>query len=130
MAENNSKTKVRRIKASDAGKAGGTKPSTNSRAKRSGAPRTGAGAKSAKMVKTKEKPEFNTPTWLTTAGQPFFAIGRYVRGSWQELRMTKWPNRRATWSLTIAVLVFAIFFAVLILLFDSGFGWIMQEIIL
>lgn len=109
MAEEK-KTKVRRIKANDSKKS--------------------QTAKVKKTAKAKKVRKINAPTWLKVIGKPFFAIGRYIRSSWQELRITKWPNRRATWSLTVAVLVFALVFAALILLVDFGFEWLMKEIIL
>lgn len=50
-----------------------------------------------------------------------FAIGRYFKGAWTELRQVRWPNRKATWSLTLAVILFTVFFFVLIVLLDAGF---------
>jgi preprotein translocase SecE subunit len=49
------------------------------------------------------------------------SIGGYFLGAWVELRQVRWPNRRATWSLTGAVLLFSAFFVVLVLLLDAGF---------
>ena len=62
--------------------------------------------------------------------RPFFAIGRYFRDSWYELRQVQWTNRRATWALTLAVILFSAFFALFILLFDNIFQWLVQEVIL
>ena len=50
-------------------------------------------------VKTDKKP----PAGWT---KPFRAIGGYFAGAWVELRQVRWPNRRATWSLTLAVILF------------------------
>ncbi len=52
---------------------------------------------------------------------PFAAFIGYFVGAWQELRQVRWPDRRATWSLTFAVLAFSAFFVVFILLLDAGF---------
>ena len=60
---------------------------------------------------------------------PFVAIGRYFKGSWQELRQVRWPNRRATWSLTAAVVLFSGFFFLLIVLLDDGFQQLFKLII-
>ncbi len=49
---------------------------------------------------------------------PFRALGGYFAGAWYELKQVRWPNRKATWSLTLAVLAFTAFFALLILLLD------------
>lgn len=61
---------------------------------------------------------------------PLGAVGAYFKGAWQELRQVRWPNRRNTWSLTLAVLGFTAFFAVLILLVDAGFQYLFREILL
>jgi preprotein translocase SecE subunit len=114
MAEN--KTKVRRFKA-DA-PTDGKKPKKTVK---------------AKAKNSKKTPKLTAPNWLKAVGRSlnkvFGPIGRYVKGSWQELRMTKWPNRRSTWGLTVAVILFSIFFAVLILSFDNLFEWILETIL-
>jgi len=50
-----------------------------------------------------------------------FAIGGYFKGAWIELRQVRWTTRKATWSLTLAVILFTAFFFLLILLLDFGF---------
>lgn len=52
---------------------------------------------------------------------PFKAFGRYLKGSWRELREVRWPTRRATWGMTGALLGFTAFFVAIILLLDAGF---------
>jgi len=64
-----------------------------------------------------------------TSRNPFSLIGGYFKGAWFELRQVRWPNRRATWSLTIAVLVFSAFFVVLILLLDVLFKYLFELIL-
>ena len=59
----------------------------------------------------------------------FARIGGYFKGAWVELRQVRWPNRRTTWSLTLAVLVFTAFFVVLIVLLDSLFSYIFNHLI-
>lgn len=56
--------------------------------------------------------------------------GNYFTNSWRELRQTRWPNRRAAWSLTLAVILFSAFFVGLILLVDWIFEYIIREVIL
>jgi preprotein translocase SecE subunit len=87
--------------------------------------------KPAATAKTrKPKTKRQAPPWLKAIGRflakVFGPFGRYVKGSWQELRVTKWPNRRATWGLTVAVILFSIFFAVLILSVDNLFEWLLE----
>ena len=56
-------------------------------------------------------------------------IGGYFKGAWYELKQVRWPNRRATWSLTLAVILFSAFFVVLIVLLDLGFSELFKLII-
>lgn len=59
----------------------------------------------------------------------FVRIGGYFKGAWQELRQVRWPNRKATWALTVAVIVFSLFFMGLIVLLDTLFKWLFEIII-
>lgn len=59
----------------------------------------------------------------------FQRIGRYFKGSWYELKQVRWPTRKATWGLTIAVLIFSAFFVALIMLLDYGFNALFELII-
>lgn len=61
--------------------------------------------------------------------KPLVSIGGYFKGAWFELRQVRWPNRKATWSLTGAVLLFTGFFVVLILLLDVLFKFIFEQIL-
>lgn len=80
----------------------------------------------AKVAKAKR----SVPPALVVPLTPFRGIGRYVRGAWQELRQVRWPNRKATWSLTGAVIVFSAFFAAMILGLDFVFQYLFKEILL
>lgn len=86
-----------------------------------------------KEAKTKKeaKPVLAATTREADKGRknPFKAIGGYFAGAWFELKQVRWPNRRATWSLTFAVLVFSAFFVVLILLLDALFKYLFQLIL-
>lgn len=59
----------------------------------------------------------------------FARIWAYFKGAWVELRQVRWPSRSATWGLTLAVIVFSIFFVLLILLLDTLFEYLFQLII-
>lgn len=65
-----------------------------------------------------------------SAPKPVRAVGGYLKGSWTELRQVKWPNRRATWSLTLAVIVFTLGMVALILALDYGFDLLFKKVIL
>ena len=60
---------------------------------------------------------------------PLFIMGRYFKGSWSELRKVRWPNRRTTWGMTAAVLVFTAMFVALIVLLDAMFSQLFKLII-
>ncbi len=61
--------------------------------------------------------------------RPFVALGRYIRDSWREIRRVRWPNRKATWKMTGAVLAYCVAFMVFIVLLDSFFTWLFSLII-
>jgi preprotein translocase subunit SecE len=60
---------------------------------------------------------------------PFKAMGGYFKGAWQELKQVRWPNRQATWGMTVALLGFTAFFVALILLLDALFKYVFQLIL-
>jgi preprotein translocase SecE subunit len=60
---------------------------------------------------------------------PFFIIGGYFKGSWQELRLVRWPNRKATWGMTAAVIIFTGLFVALIVSLDWLFSTLFKLII-
>lgn len=70
-----------------------------------------------------------TPKFIRVITKPFRAFGRYLRDSWGELRQVRWPSRKATWKLTLAVIVYCgILIAIIMgldLLFTELFGWIL-----
>lgn len=57
---------------------------------------------------------------------PFVATGDYFKGAWYELRQVRWPTRRATWSLTGAILAFTAVITVIILLLDALFKYLFE----
>ena len=83
-----------------------------------------------------EKPTAKTvakqPTERASKGgvlAPFIALGGYFKGAWYELQQVTWPSRKATWSLTFALLGFTLFFVVVILLLDAGFQYLFELIL-
>lgn len=56
--------------------------------------------------------------------RPFVALGRYLRDSWRELRQVRWPNRKTTWKMVLAVIVYTAIFMIFILLLDLFFSWL------
>lgn len=83
--------------------------------------------KAAKVNKTKvakaEKVEKPLRKVFILA-RPFVAFGRYLRDSWHEIRQVRWPNRKATWKMTLAVLIYCAIFIIFIVLLDTFFTFI------
>ena len=75
----------------------------------------------AKKEKTEKKPFILI--------RPFVYLGRYIRDSWRELRQVRWPNRKATWKMVFAVLVYTAIFVVFISLLDLFFTWLANLIL-
>ncbi|MBR0430762.1 preprotein translocase subunit SecE [Candidatus Saccharibacteria bacterium] len=61
--------------------------------------------------------------------RPFVAFFRYLRDSWQELRQVRWPNRKTTWKMVLAVLVYTALFVMIISLLDLFFSWLFNLIL-
>lgn len=102
-----------------------TKPATQAAKSATKADKTAA--KRAKKSKTErvEKPLKE----IFLLARPFVALGRYIRDSWREIRRVRWPNRKATWKMTGAVLAYCIVFMAFIVLLDSFFTWFFSLII-
>lgn len=85
-------------------------------------------AKKSAVVKktTVSKPVKQPRKWT----KPFRAFGGYFKGAWDELRQVRWPDRKATWSLTLAVIIFSLFFALVILGLDAVFSYLFKEVLL
>lgn len=56
-------------------------------------------------------------------------VPKYFKESWQEIRQVTWPNRRETWRLTLAVLIFSIIFTAIVAVLDAGLDKLFKEII-
>ena len=61
--------------------------------------------------------------------RPFVAFWHYLRDSWREIRQVRWPNRKATWKMVLAVLVYTAIFIILISLLDLFFTWLFSLIL-
>ena len=113
-----SQTKVTRITASDTKKVVAKK--TTIKAEKSAA---------VKPKATKVEKQTGKPSIIKKLAAPFVALGIYFKGAWYELQQVTWPNRKATWSLTAALLVFTAFFVVMILLLDALFKYLFELIL-
>ncbi len=61
--------------------------------------------------------------------RPFVAFGRYLRDSWRELRQVRWPNRKVTWKMVLAVFVYTALFITILVLLDILFDWVFSLIL-
>lgn len=113
MAQNKktSESTVTRIKAADDAPA--TKP---------------AKAKTAAVAKDEVKKPRKRPS-AKGALRPVKATGGYFAGAWTELKQVRWPTRRATWSLTFAVIAYSAFFVILVLILDAIFKYLFELIL-
>lgn len=80
----------------------------------------------AKKTVTKQPTAMKPATGVLA---PFIALGGYFKGAWYELTQVNWPSRKATWSLTFALLGFTLFFVIVILLLDAGFQYLFELIL-
>ena len=78
-------------------------------------------AKKALKKAAKDKAKEKKPFILI---RPFVYFGRYLRDSWHELRQVRWPNRKATWKMVLAVIVYTLLFVLIISLLDIFFSWL------
>ena len=106
-----------------------TQPKTQTKVTKAQAKQQAKLAKTkAKAAKAKIKAKANTPEkplkQVFILARPFVALGRYLRNSWRELRQVRWPNRKATWKMTLAVLAYCAIFIVFIMLLDALFTFI------
>ena len=67
--------------------------------------------------------DVKAPRWIR-------AIGRYLKGSWRELREVRWPTRRVTWGQTLAVVGFTVVLVAFILALDYSFEIVFKQVIL
>lgn len=89
--------------------------------------------KSSQKVKKTKNPAVKNPLAnpnekplkeVFVLARPFVAAGRYVRDSWRELRQVRWPNRKATWKMTFAVLLYSVMIMIFVLLLDTFFTFL------
>jgi preprotein translocase subunit SecE len=88
-------------------------------------------ATEVKPVKKDKKAVAKTTTVKKEETKP--GLGKrfigYFKGAWYELKQVRWPTRKATWGLTLAVILFTAFFVVIILFLDYVFQQLFDLII-
>ena len=61
--------------------------------------------------------------------RPFVAFFRYLKNAFKEIRQVRWPSRKATWKMVLAVLIYTALFVVIISLLDLFFTWLFNLIL-
>ena len=123
--------KITRIKASDSPKKAESREPTITRKK--------VVVKDKKSDKTKRKEvkaaeknvsiEKKSKKKTFILFRPFVALFEYLKGSWQEIRQVRWPNRKTTWKMLLGVLVYTALFMIAIFLLDMFFSWLFNLIL-
>ena len=85
---------------------------------------------SAKTTKSsaKAKTAASSPKNSKSRHNPLSAITGYFRGAWQEIKQVRWPDRRSTWGMVGALIVFTAALFLVIILLDYGFAWLFKLI--
>lgn len=78
--------------------------------------------------RVEKKPTSSSANKATKKKRPLKGFVGYFKGAWQELKQVRWPNRRTTWKLTAAVIVFTAIFVAIIVLLDMGFDLLLDKI--
>ena len=118
--------KITRIKASDSPR--DEKPKKKTVKKVVAKDTKPAAKKKAESKKVVTKKPKNTKK-VFILFRPFVALGRYLRDSWREIRQVRWPNRKATWKMVLAVFIYTAIFVIIISLLDLFFTWLFSLII-
>ena len=118
--------KITRIKAKDPGKSPEEPleaPKTVKKVKvgKDSSPAKKQLGKVEKAAKTAKKPFILV--------RPFVYLGRYIKESWQEVRLVRWPTRKATWKLVLAIFIYTGLFIAIIMLLDAFFTWLFSIVI-
>lgn len=61
--------------------------------------------------------------------RPFVATWHYTKNSWREIRQVRWPNRKTTWKMVVATMIYSAFFAIILFLLDTLFSFIFNQIL-
>lgn len=85
---------------------------------------------SAKTAKTSAKTKTAASKSKNSKSRrnPLSAITSYFRGAWQEIKQVRWPDRRSTWGMVGALIVFTAALFLVIILLDYGFAWLFKLI--
>ena len=115
------KPKITRIKANETVKKTEKKPVKKVEDKKEVEKKVETTKKATKKATTEKK--------VFILFRPFVAFFRYVKGAFSEIRQVRWPSRKATWKMVLAVLVYTALFIIIISLLDLFFTWLFSLIL-
>ena len=78
--------------------------------------------KAAKLERKKAREAENKKVFILF--RPFVVLGRYLRDAWREIRQVRWPSRKDTWKMVLAVIAYTALFVIFISLLDLFFKWL------
>lgn len=118
-------TKITRIKANDEG------PKTREEKSEQPVRKVSVKAKNSenkKSVAAKKAKAKETKKAEKASDKKDKKVG-YFRGSFQEIRQVRWPNRKETWKMTLSVIVYVVILAVAIMLLDALLQFIFNKLL-
>ena len=122
--------KITRIKAKDPGKSPEESVEAPQTVKRL---RVGKdGAKSAKKAAEPVKIDAKATKPVAKAEKKLKKSkkeGNYFKNAWLELRQVRWPSRKATWKMVVAIFIYTGLFIAVIMLLDALFTWLFSLIL-
>lgn len=81
-----------------------------------------------KVNRKKASPKFKK-TKNPKRRNPLRAFGSYIKAAFQEIRLVKWPTRKETWAMTLAVIVYSLIMIGVVLLLDNFYDWLFKLVI-
>lgn len=83
----------------------------------------------AQSKKDQKAPKVSKASKKNPFARAFHASIEYFKGAWYELRQVRWPSRKATWSLSVAVIIFSGLFVAIIMLLDLLFKYLFEVLL-
>ena len=113
--------KITRIKASDPGKTPEKEVEAPQTVKRVKAAKDSGPSKKAAKTAAKAKKAHEKADKKSLAQKE---SKNYFKNAWLELRQVRWPSKKATWKMVLAIFVYTGIFIAIIMLLDALFTWL------
>ncbi len=119
------KTKVTRIKADDKKTPPKSAKVKTTKIKNEEEPKTVA-KKITSEAKIKKEAKKEPKKVRRNPISRFFA---YIRDSFREIKLVKWPNRKESWSMTLAVIIYSLIIIAVVVLLDNLYSWLFKLVV-